>query len=535
MLLGVILKNEFQSLITFMSRRELAGISCYLMFSYGEQQLLKKGIGAMTQNIQLWKANVFPENYIPPQPKTIYDLVVIGAGTAGLVTAAGAAGLGADVALIEAHAMGGDCLNVGCVPSKALIAAAKEFHRQSLSGMKGDGVDAFDKAMRRVREKRATISANDSVRRFSEMGIDVYLTRGRFSGEGVIEAGKFTLRYKKAVIAVGARASAPPVPGLAETPYLTNEDIFELRRRPDKLTIIGAGPIGVEMAQAFRRFGTDVQLVEVAPKILIREDPQAAKVIEKTLVDEGVKLYTGAKILHVTGDAQVQKIELKVAGKRLSLESDSLLVAAGRKPNTADLGLEAVGVELNERGGIVVDDRLRTTNRKIFSCGDVASPFQFTHAADFLARIVIQNSLFFGHKKASDLLIPWVTYSEPEIAHVGAYGHELEQSNTPFKRFALDFNEVDRAILEEKEGFCEILTDAKKGYILGATIVHDHAGDMISQITLAMQQKISLGKIASVIHPYPTQTEIIRKIGDQYNRSKLTPLVSRILKYIAKL
>ncbi len=490
---------------------------------------------AMTRNIELWKANVFPENYIPPSPKEIYDLVVIGGGTAGLVTAAGAAGLGADVALVEANAMGGDCLNVGCVPSKALIAAAKDFHRLPKTGIAADGQTAFRNAMQRVREKRTAISVHDSVARFSDLGVDVYLAKGKFAGKATVQAGESTLRYKKAVIAVGARASAPPIPGLDTIPYLTNENIFELQERPDVLAVIGAGPIGVEMAQSFQRFGCQVHLIEVAPKILIREDRDAAKVVEEVLVDEGVKLYTGAKIEKIHGDESCQNIALEVNGSTLHIESSKILVAAGRQPNTADLGLETVGVELTDRGVVVVDDRLQTSNSKIFSCGDVASPFQFTHAADFMARTVIQNSLFFGRKKASSLLIPWVTYSEPEIAHVGAYAHELEAKNTLYEQFKMDFSQVDRAVLEENDGFCEILADPKKGTILGATIVHDHAGEMISQITLAMQNKISLGKIAGVIHPYPTQTEIIRKLGDLYNKTRLTPFIAKILKFIVKL
>lgn len=489
----------------------------------------------MTKNIHIWQENVFPANYVPPKPKEKYDLIVIGGGTAGLVTAAGAAGLGADVALIEAQAMGGDCLNVGCVPSKALIAAAKEFHKKKDKDPVSDGEVAFTEAMQRVRDKRAQISVHDSVSRFTDLGVDVFLGKGKFSGEGKIIVGEVTLQYKKAVIAVGAKASAPPIPGLDSTPYLTNENLFDLQDRPEKLTIIGAGPIGVEMAQSFQRFGTEVTLVEVAPKILIREDRDAALSVEKVLQEEGVHLLTGAKISSISGDDGRQSINLEVDGKELTLESDKLLIAAGRKPNTAGLELESVGVELSERGSVVVDDTLRTTNKRIFSCGDVASPYQFTHAADFLARIVIQNSLFFGRKKASSLIIPWVTYSEPEIAHVGAYAGELKEKNIRFESYKIDFNQVDRAVLEENAGFCEILADPKDGKILGATIVHDHAGDMLSEITLAMQNNISLGKIASVIHPYPTQTEIIRKIGDMYNRTKLTPFVAKILKFIVKI
>lgn len=486
----------------------------------------------MTKNIQLWKDNVFPAGYVPPPPKKKYDLVVIGAGTAGLITAAGAAGLGADVALVESQAMGGDCLNVGCVPSKALIAAAKRYHVVKTD--KSDGEVAFLQAMQQVREKRAAISVHDSVSRFTGLGVDIFLGKGKFVDDGRIKVDDTILRYNKAVIAVGAKASAPPIPGLEDTPYLTNEKLFELDRRPQLMTIVGAGPIGVEMAQSFARFGTRVQLVEVAPKILIREDQHAAKIIEIQLEKEGIAVHTGLKINRIEGDEDRQKVVAESGGETVVLESDTLLVAAGRKPNTADLGLENVGVDVTDRGLVVVDDNLRTTNKKIFSCGDVASHYQFTHAADFMARIVIQNSLFFGRKRVSDLIIPWVTYSEPEIAHVGAYAQELEERNISYSSFKMDFADVDRSFLEGSTGFCEILADPKSGKIHGATIVHDHAGEFISQITQAMQNRISLGKIASVIYPYPTQAEIIRKIGDAYNRTRLTPFIAKVLKFLAK-
>lgn len=481
------------------------------------------------------EANVRPPTWKNPTPQGRYNLVVIGAGTAGLVTAAGAAGLGAKVALVERELMGGDCLNVGCVPSKGIISAgrvaatvrnASEFGVRVSDGVRVD----FAAAMQRMRRLRANISQADSATRFRDLGVDVFLGDGRFTGSDTIQVGDATLRFKRAVIATGARAAAPPIPGLDQVDHLTNESLFSLTELPKRLGVIGAGPIGCEMAQTFAQFGSEVFLIEAAHGILSREDRQAADVVEASILRDGVKFLCCGHKTRLVHDGSKVRITLQSHDKNYDEPIDQLLVAVGRKPNVDDLNLESVGVDYDKRG-VRVNDRLQTTNPLIYAAGDICSRYQFTHAADFMARIVIQNALFRGRAKASALTIPWCTYTTPEIAHVGLYEHEAKEKGIEVDTFTQSFDEVDRAILDgEEDGFVKI--HAKKGTdtIVGGTIVARHAGDMISEVTLAMKNRIGLKKIASTIHPYPTQAEAIRKIGDQYSRTRLTPFVSGVFK-----
>ncbi len=479
--------------------------------------------------------NVHPDDWKNPDPTGVYDMVVLGAGTAGLVTAAGAAGLGAKVALVERKLMGGDCLNYGCVPSKALLHSAKEAHLRKLYGNSTDTKEFFRKAMESLRRKRADISSHDSARRFTDLGMDVFLGDARFTGTNTVEVGGKILPFRKACIATGARASAPPIPGLKDVPFLTNENLFNLTELPERLTIIGAGPIGVEMAQAFQRLGSQVTLIDAGPNILGREDSKAVAILEKRLGDEGVTIQVNVQIVSASGDDRRQVLTFKQNGQEITVESDKLLVAAGRAPNVEGMGLEAAGVRFG-RHGVEVDDKLRTTNSRIFACGDVASAYKFTHVADFQARIVIQNALFFGRKKASSLLVPWVTYTEPEVAHVGLYERDSVEKGLEVQSFRLDFKDIDRSLLEEEtDGFAEVLVQKGSDKIVGATIVHNRAGDMISELTVAMAGGIGLGSMANVIHPYPTQVEIIRKLGDQYNRGRLTTGAKKLLGLVLKL
>ena len=474
--------------------------------------------------------SVHPADWQNPVPDGRYNLVIIGAGTAGLVTAAGAAGLGAKVALIERDLMGGDCLNVGCVPSKGIISAARvaaavrDAANFSVNVPNGTEVD-FAGVMQRMRQLRAKIAPNDSVARFSDLGIDVYLGAGKFTASDTIEVGDTKLKFKKAVICTGARASAPPIPGLDDVPYLTNETVFSLTELPKRFGIIGAGPIGCEMAQSFARFGSEVFLVDSAHGILPREDPMAAEIVKQSMLKDGVKLLCCGRDtkLRLEGD----QIHLSVNSHDSGYDEavDALLVAVGRAPNTNGLGLETVGVDF-DKTGVQVNDQLQTTNPNIYAAGDICSKYKFTHSADFLARKVIGNALFMGRGKASSLLIPWATYTSPEIAHVGLYPREADEQNIPIDTYTIEFSDVDRAILEsEEEGFVSVHTAKGKDRILGATIVATNAGDMISELTLAMNNKIGLGKLANSIHPYPTQAEAIRRVGDMYNRTRLTPLV----------
>ncbi len=481
---------------------------------------------------QILQANVHPLDWTNPTPTGRYNLVVIGAGTAGLVTAAGAAGLGARVAIIERGLMGGDCLNVGCVPSKAIIsagrAAAAVRHSQGfgVNGADGASVD-FAAVMQRMRVLRARISPNDSAARFRLLGIDVFFGQASFVDSNTIDVDGTRLQFKRAVIATGARAAAPPIPGLNEIDYLTNETLFSLTTLPRRLGVIGAGPIGCEMAQTFAQLGSEVLVVETANGILPREDRDAAAIVEQAMIRDGVKLLRGGKNLAIRNQ---DGIRLTVDCNDIGYNEmvDQLLVFVGRAPNVENLNLEAVGVEYTKKG-VVVNDRLQTTNHMIYAAGDVCSPYQFTHAADFMARIVIQNALFKGRRKSSSLIIPWCTYTSPEIAHVGLYEHQAIEQNVAIDTYVQKFHDVDRAILEgEENGFVKVHVERGTDKIVGATIVARSAGDLISEITLAMTNGIGLSKIGNTIHPYPTQAEAIRKLGDQYNRTRLTPFVKSL-------
>lgn len=494
-------------------------------------------------------ANVHPPHWQNPQPNQAYHLVVIGAGTAGLVTAAAAAGLGARVALVERNLMGGDCLNTGCVPSKGLIRAGRAVAHVREAGQFGVRVDGkvtvdFSAAMERMRSKRAAISPVDSAKRFQELGVDVFFGAARFINRKKIqvqssEQPESILEFRKAVIATGARAAVPNIPGLDEVEYLTNENLFRLNDLPDRLGVIGAGPIGCEMAQTFARLGSQVSLFEMADQILPREDSEASDLLTNCFHQDRIRMVTSLDKIKVNltpaGAIQVSGL---IEQKTHQTEVDHLLVAVGRKPNIENLDLKAAGVECHRRG-VVVNDFLQTTNPRIFAAGDVASSFQFTHAADFQARIVVQNALFamgpLGRKRASDLIIPAATYTSPEVAHVGLREKEAQAAGKAIDIYTQHFDEVDRAILDgEESGFVKIITQKGTDKILGATIVATNAGDLISEIVVAMNHGVGLGGIASSIHPYPTVADAIRRTGDQYNRTRLSPFNQKILDLLRK-
>jgi pyruvate/2-oxoglutarate dehydrogenase complex dihydrolipoamide dehydrogenase (E3) component/uncharacterized membrane protein YdjX (TVP38/TMEM64 family) len=487
---------------------------------------------ADAHNVRLL-SNAHPPDWQNPTPAARYNLVVIGAGTAGLVTAAGAAGLGAKVALVERSLMGGDCLNVGCVPSKAIIRSGRAVFDVNDAGRFGVqlGPQAqadFPAVMERMRRLRANLSPIDSAPRFSRLGVDVFLGEAHFAGLDTVQVAGQTLRFKRAVIATGARAVDPPIPGLAEAGYLTNETVFNLTQRPARLAIIGGGPIGCELAQAFQRMGSQVTLLHKNSHLLDREDMEAAAIVQKAFIREGIALRLNATITRVERDGGAKIIFYGMQGKEESVAVDEILAGAGRAPNVEGLNLDAVGVQHNQRKGVVVNDCLQTTNPRIYAAGDVCLDWKFTHAADFSARLVIQNALFLGHKKASALTMPWCTYTDPEIAHVGLYEHEARERGIEVDTYMREFKDVDRAVLDgEEEGFVKFHVTKGRDEILGATIVARHAGEMISEISVAMAARTGLGKLASVIHPYPTQAEAIRQCGDAYNRTRLTPTVKK--------
>ncbi len=479
--------------------------------------------------------NVHPEIWKNPKPAPSYNLVVIGAGTAGLVTAAGAAGLGAKVALIEHHLMGGDCLNVGCVPSKGLIRASRAAHEVKTAGefgiTCGEAVSIdFGKAMERMRRIRAGISSHDSFERFSkELGIDVFLGKGTFVGPDSIDVEGQRLNFKKAALCTGARAAAPSIPGIEETGYLTNENVFWLTELPKRLLVIGGGPIGCELSQAFARMGSKVTIIEPSGHLLIREDADAAEVVQKSMLRDGVTLTLNAKILKTEKRNADKVITLEQNGRSLELVGDEILVGVGRAPNVNGLGLEAAGITYDQRTGVKVNELLRTSNPRVYAAGDICFAYKFTHTADALARVVIANALFKGRQKTSSLVVPWCTYTDPEVAHVGMYEKDARERGIEVQTLTVLLSDNDRALLDgETEGFARVHLKKGSDKILGATVVARHAGEMINELSLAITAGLGLSSIGKTIHPYPTQAEAIKRLADAYNRTRLTPFVKKL-------
>ncbi|MBL4767495.1 MAG: mercuric reductase, partial [Rhodobacteraceae bacterium] len=436
--------------------------------------------------------------------------------------------LGAKVALVERHLMGGDCLNFGCVPSKALLKAA---HKAAIGGVIPD----FAEVMAGVRQKRSGLAPHDSVDRFTELGIDVFLGDGHFVSGDMIEVGGQQLKFHRAVIATGARASLPPIPGLADVGALTNESLFSLEELPKRLIVIGAGPIGCEMAQAFRRLGAQVTILEMADRLVPIEDPDASAVLKDQFDQDGIEVILGAGVLRAGLSEGGKTVTLKQDGIERILEADQILVAAGRQPNIESLNLDAAGVATHRRG-VTVTDRLQTTSRRIYAAGDVCSPYQFTHSADAMAKIVIQNALFFGRKKTSDLVMPWVTYTSPEVAHVGMTAEQAVQKGEDIITLSAQMAEVDRAVLDsETSGFARVHVERRSGRVVGATMVSAHAGESISQMALAITSGLKMAQIGATIHPYPTQAEVWKRLANAALKEKFTPRIARIFKIFLSL
>lgn len=474
-----------------------------------------------------------PPGWSNPTPSGRYNLVVIGAGTAGLVAAAGAAGLGAKVALIEKGLMGGDCLNVGCVPSKTLIRAARAVADVRTASEYGVSVGAepevdFPAVMERMRRLRAEMSDHDSVARFTDLGIDVYLGEACFTGRDTVQVEGQMLNFARAAITTGARAVALPIKGLEETGFLTNETVFSLTNLPARLAVIGAGPIGCEMAQAFARLGSQVTLIEMKDRVMPPEEADAAGLVDRAMQRDGVRVICSAKTTQVTCDGDEKVLRLEVEAVPHEVRVDEILIGVGRAPNVESLNLESAGVAYDKQG-VRVNDFLQTSNPKIYAAGDVASKYKFTHAADAMARIVVQNALFFGRARASGLTIPWCTYTDPEVAHVGLYEEDAVARGYKVHTLTIDLADVDRARIDgETEGFLRVHLKEGSDQILGATLVARHAGEMISEITATMVAGKGLQALGKTIHPYPTQAEAIKKAADAYSRTRLTPRVKNI-------
>jgi len=491
--------------------------------------------------------NVHPPAWKNPQFSGTYDLVVIGAGTAGLVTSLIAASLGAKTALIERHLMGGDCLNVGCVPSKAVIRAAHMVHEARAAarlGLGGElaGLPDFARAMERMREIRARISHEDSAKRYTEeFGVAVHLGDAKFVARDAIRVGEQMLRFRRAVIASGARAVAPPIPGLADAGYLDNETVFTLTERPRRLAVIGAGPIGCELAQSFRRLGSEVTLLEMGSQILSREDPDAAAIVQEALAHDGVDLCFDVRIQRVERRGAERLVHvLDKAGHERALACDAILVGAGRAPNVQGMGLESVGVAYDEKLGVRVDDFLRTSNKRIYAAGDVCMAWKFTHAADAAAKIVVQNALFslgpLGKQRLSRLVMPWCTYTQPEVAHVGMYERDARAAGLEIDTYQVPITRANRAVTDgDEQGFVKVHVRKGSDAVVGATIVAAHAGDLITQYTLAITQGIGLGAFTRVIYPYPTQGEALKAVAGAFTRTRLTPFAKKALGAIVRL
>jgi pyruvate/2-oxoglutarate dehydrogenase complex dihydrolipoamide dehydrogenase (E3) component len=480
---------------------------------------------------------VGPRDWKSPQPQRLYDLVVIGGGTAGLVAAAIAAGLGAKVALIESKLMGGDCLNYGCVPSKALLAAShrlrylREASDFGVAAASGE-VD-FPKVMQRLRKLRADLAHHDSAQRFTDLGVDVFIGRGEFLNDDTVhvelsDGALRALRFKRCMIATGAHPASLPIEGIDSVAPMSNHDLFNLEKLPARLAVIGAGPIGVEMAQAFSRFGSQVSIIALDNQVLPREDSDAAAVVHEALLEDGIAMHLGAKIKQFTDRDNSKQIYFEIAGRKVVVEADEILLAAGRAPNVDGIGLNKANVSF-DKSGIKVDDGLRTSNSRIFAAGDVIGKYQFTHAADAMARIVVRNAFFFGKGKLSELVVPWATYCDPELAHVGK--HVADDPGLEELRF--DFKNIDRNLLEgETSGFVKVVFEGKSGLVQGATIVGNRAGELIGEMTLAIQKEMRLSEFSSIIHAYPTTASVFSRLGDKASGARLTPRVAKLLKKI---
>ncbi|MEX1035787.1 MAG: FAD-dependent oxidoreductase [Sneathiella sp.] len=466
------------------------------------------------------------------------DICVIGGGSGGLSVAAGASQMGAKTVLVEGGKMGGDCLNYGCVPSKALIAAAKK--AASLNDAADFGISGplpkvdFPKVMDHVQDVIASIAPHDSVERFEGLGVEVLKGYGRFISEFELEVGDVHVKARRFVIATGSRATAPPIPGLEEAGYLTNETIFENRIRPDHLIIIGGGPIGLEMAQAHARLGSKVTVLE-AFKAFGRDDPELSEIVLAELRRDGIDIREGVKITDIAKDERdIYHVSLGEGDRAEKLSGSHLLVAAGRKANVENLNLEAAGVEYSPKG-ITVDAKLRSSNRKIYAIGDVAGGYQFTHVANYHAGIVIRNALFRLPAKVDYSAVPWVTFTDPELANVGlTEAAAREQYGDKTRVLTFPFAVVDRARTERQtNGMIKAIT-TNKGQILGAGIVGAHAGELIHPWGLAITGKLKIGTMASFIAPYPTYGEISKRVaGSYYTPSLFSPRTRAIVKFLS--
>jgi pyruvate/2-oxoglutarate dehydrogenase complex dihydrolipoamide dehydrogenase (E3) component len=466
------------------------------------------------------------------------DLCVIGGGAGGLTVAAAAAQLGVEVALVEKHKMGGDCLNYGCVPSKSLIASARRAHMMRTSAQFGivpsNPTISYKGVHDHIHNVIASIAPNDSVERFTGLGVKVIRATGQFIGRDTLQAGDVRIKARRFVIATGSSPAVPPIPGLDGVPYFTNETIFESGSQLSHLIIIGGGPIGLEIAQAYLRLGSRVTVLE-AMKALGKDDPEVSAVVLKRLRAEGVEIREGALVERVTGGTRLIDVHISEGGVPGVVQGSNLLVATGRSPNVSGLNLEAAGIKYDKRG-IQVSKGLVTSNSKVFAIGDVVGGPQFTHVANYHAGIVVRRALFRQPATVNSDIIPWVTFTDPELAHVGLTEDMAKKRSGRVRVFRWPYHENDRAQTERAtEGFIKVVTDAK-GKILGASIVGEHAGELIQMWSLALSQGLNIKAMTQWISPYPTFSEINRRVAyGYYATAAASPLVRKVVGWLAKL
>lgn len=462
------------------------------------------------------------------------DLIVIGGGVGGLVVTSIAAQLGLRVTLIEKSGrLGGDCLHHGCVPSKTLIASARVaslMRRGAEFGLGGQRPDVnLRRVMAHVAEVIGDIQKHDSPERFEGYGARVIFATPRFIDAHRIDVDGETLRGRRFVVATGSRPDVPAVPGLAEAAFLTNETVFDLESLPARLLVLGGGPVGVELGQAFARLGSAVVIVEAGERLLPAEDPEIGAELARLLRAEGIEVHTGLTVASVEreGEATVLRCGARV------LRGDALLVAAGRRPRIENLALEAAGVDYDERKGIRVDARLRSSQKHIYACGDVCGPFPFTHMAEYQAGIVLSNAVFRWPKKVDYSVVPWVTYSDPEVARVGRNEAQAREAGIDFETLRFDFADIDRAkTTVERNGFAKLLISRKR--IIGATVMGPHAGELLPEVVLAMRAGLSIGAISGAIHAYPTLAEITRRAVNRHYAPKLfSPWTRRLVRLLS--
>ena len=449
------------------------------------------------------------------------DLCVIGAGSGGLSIAAGAVQMGASVILIEQSRMGGECLNTGCVPSKALLAAAA----------RGDD---FAAAYDHMRQVIAAIEPHDSAERFRGLGAHVVFGKAQFVARRFLEVGDTSVTARRFIVATGSAPVIPSIPGLDSVPYFTNETLFDSAPEPRHLLVLGGGPVGVEMAQAYRRLGAEVTLVE-GKRLLGRDDPELVAIVRAQLIEDGVTIHEETPVTAVEADGAGVALTCGSGDASVRLSGSHLLVAAGRRPKIEGLGLEDAGVALND-GVPLIDARLRTTNKRIFAIGDVVGPYRFTHTASYQARIVITNALFRLPARVRYDAVPWVTYTDPELAHVGLSEAEARAKGNEVRILRFPFEENDRAIAEgATRGLVKVVA-TRRGRVLGASIVGAHAGELILPWVLAVKYRLGVGKLAQAIVPYPTLSEASARAAGSFHAPMLFgPRTKRLVRMLARL